>query len=80
MFVPGIKSIIQLLCRGKVVQVPRIATVIAVFGVTADTNGYTLSDTRVDVVDRTERIGDNFVVGQSTIRAAVMKSAREQYI
>jgi len=39
-----------------------------------------LSDTRVDVVDRTERIGDNFVVGQSTIRAAVMKSAREQYI
>ena len=58
-----------MLCGGQVAKIPRIAAKVYVFGVTTNSNSLASTLAGVDGIDGTERISDNFVVGQSTIGA-----------
>jgi len=50
-------------------DLPGIAVVVRVLGVSANSNTRALSNALVDVVDRTERISNNLVVGKSLVTA-----------
>jgi hypothetical protein len=68
---PDVDGVVELLGRGEVGEVPRVAVVVDVFRVAADGDGFALRDARVDAVFGAEGVDVGFVVGERLLAAGL---------
>ena len=60
--VPLVQGVVEEFGRGRGVDVPGVAALVRVFGISPNGDGRSFRDAGIDAVNRSERIGDDFVI------------------
>lgn len=71
LLIPHVQGVIQLLGRREGVEVPGVSVVVDVFRIPSNGDCFTLGDSAVDGVDRTERVGNGLVIRQGLVAAGL---------
>ena len=69
--VPLVQGVVEEFGRGRGVDVPGVAALVRVFRISSDGDGRPFRDASIDAVNRSEGIGDDFVICESLLRAGL---------